>query len=173
MANVIFYDYDFEAIYNSDFFILPVINREITLGTLKKTLFTNTSTILINEIVQAKLNCMCPNQVGGVLIPAEVGPVPLFIINCVKGDNVNIPLVHYSMEQIASCMNVIEGVASHRIYPFTPFLQVLKSMLVEYPTDHDGGLYIHMYQTYSTDNLTKCLEQCSYQGDINLEALPF
>ena len=57
--------------------------------------------------------------------------------------------------------------------PYTPFLNAISRILVEYPTDHSGGLFLHMYQTYGNDKLTRFLESSFYQGDINLEALPF
>ena len=165
MSNVVFYDYEEEAIYNSDFLITPVINGWLPSDSFVKILFPNIPYSYIAEIIRMKTSGLNSGDVCGITLPTSTGTnIPIFLINFIRGKHGSIPDVVYDERQIMKCMSIIENIASGVMKPYTPFLNAI---------DHSGGLFLYMYQTYGTDKLTRFLESSFYQGDINLEALPF
>lgn len=175
MSNVIFFDYEHEAISNSDFFIAPVINGELPCNTFIQTIFPDISPSYVNDVIRMKTAGLNSGDICGMCLPSSNGLelIPIFLINYIRGVHEGIPDVVYDERQIMRCISIIENVASGVMKPYTPFLNAISRILVDYPTDHSGGLFIYMYQTYGTDKLTRFLESSFYQGDINLEALPF
>ena len=174
MSNVVFFDYEDEAIYNSDFLITPVINGWLPSDSFVKILFPNIPFSYIAEIIRMTTSGLNSGDVCGITLPTSTGTnIPIFLINFIRGVHESIPDVVYDERQIMKCMSIIENIASGVMKPYTPFLNAISRILVEYPTDHSGGLFLYMYQTYGTDKLTRFLESSFYQGDINLEALPF
>lgn len=175
MSNVIFFDYEDEAINNSDFLITPTINGWLPSDSFVNILFPNIPYSYIAEIIRMKTSGLNSGDICGICLPSSNGLelIPIFLINYIRGVHEGIPPVVYDERQIMRCISIIENVASGVMKPYTPFLNAISRILVDYPTDHSGGLFIYMYQTYGTDKLTRFLESSFYQGDINLEALPF
>lgn len=175
MSNVVFFDYEDEAIHNSDIFIAPVINGELPLKSLIRIIFPDISPTYVDDLIRMKTIGLNSGDICGICLPSSNGleMIPIFLINFIRGIHEGIPSVVYDERQIMRCISIIENVASGVMKPHTPFLNAISQILVDYPTDHSGGLFIYMYQTYGTDNLTRFLMSSTYRGDINLEALPF
>lgn len=175
MSNVVFFDYEEEAINNSDFFIAPVINGELPCNSFIRTLFPDISPSYVVDVIRMKTAGLNSGDICGISLPSSNGLelIPIFLINYIRGVHEGIPDVVYDERQIMKCISIIENVASGVMKPCTPFLNAISRILVDYPTDHSGGLFLHMYQTYGNNRLTRFLMSSPYRGDINLEALPF
>ena len=175
MSNVVFFDYEDEAINNSDFFIAPVINGELPCKSFIRTLFPDISPSYVDDVIRMKTVGLNSGDICGICLPSSNGLelIPIFLINYIRGVHEGIPDVVYDARQIMKCISIIENVASGVMKPYTPFLNAISRILVDYPTDHSGGLFIYMYQTYGNNSLTRFLMSSPYRGDINLEALPF
>lgn len=176
MSNVIFFDYEDDAICNSDIFITPVVNGELPrASSIVEILFPHISPPHIANIVRMKTTGLNSGDICGVSIPSSSGTnnIPIFLINYIRGVGGNIPSVTYDERQIMKCMSIIENVASGIIKPHSPFLNAISEISVEYPTEFSGGLYLDLYGVYGTPSLTKFLWSAPYRGDINICDLPF